>query len=94
MELVHDADLATREQARSALFEYIGVFCNHSSRGYVSPVECERLASPGAQATSPRCPRSRGKLTTATAGAASTTPLGPTARGPARPTPHAPDCWP
>ena len=54
MELVHDADFATRDQARAALFEYIEVFYNrqrrHSSLGYVSPVEYERLASPVALA--------------------------------------------
>ncbi|XSF12109.1 IS3 family transposase [Myxococcus faecalis] len=54
MELVHDADFATRDQARSALFEYIEVFYNrqrrHSSLGYVSPVEYERTASSIAQA--------------------------------------------
>ncbi len=45
-ELVHDADYATREEARASLFEYIEVFYNrvrrHSSLGYVSPVEYER----------------------------------------------------
>ena len=39
--LVHDADFATREEARAAIFEYIEVFYNnqrlHSSPGYVSP---------------------------------------------------------
>ncbi|MFP2962870.1 IS3 family transposase, partial [Myxococcus sp. 1LA] len=54
MELVHDADFATRDQARAALFEYIEVFYNrqrrHSTLGYVSPVEYERLASPVALA--------------------------------------------
>jgi hypothetical protein len=42
MGLVHEADFATHEQARAALFEYIEVFYNrkrrHSSLGYVSPV--------------------------------------------------------
>jgi transposase InsO family protein len=50
MELVHEADFATREQATAALFEYIEVFYNrkrrHSSLGYVSPVEYERSVLP------------------------------------------------
>jgi putative transposase len=45
-ELVHDADFATRAEARTALFEYIEVFYNnqrrHSSLGYVSPAEFEQ----------------------------------------------------
>jgi putative transposase len=45
-ELVHDEDYATREEARTSLFEYIEVFYNrvrrHSSLGYQSPVEYER----------------------------------------------------
>jgi putative transposase len=45
-ELVHDADFATRAEARAALVEYIEVFYNnqrrHSSLGYVSPAEYER----------------------------------------------------
>jgi putative transposase len=45
-ELVHDADFATRAEARAALFEYIEVFYNgqrrHSSLGYVSPAEYEQ----------------------------------------------------
>jgi len=49
-ELVHDADFATRLEARAALFEYIEVFYNnqrrHSSLGYVSPMEYEQLATP------------------------------------------------
>ena len=44
-ELVHDADYATRAEARASLFEYIEVFYNrvrrHSSLGYRSPVEYE-----------------------------------------------------
>ncbi len=44
-ELVHDADWATRAEARSAIFEYLEVFYNrrrrHSSIGYVSPEEFE-----------------------------------------------------
>jgi putative transposase len=47
-ELVHDADFATRAQARAAVFEYIEVFYNnqrrHSSLGYVSPAEYEQSA--------------------------------------------------
>ena len=42
-ELVHDADFATRAEARAALFEYIEVFYNvqrrHSSLDHVSPLE-------------------------------------------------------
>lgn len=49
-ELVHDADFATREEARAAIFEYIEVFYNgqrrHSSLGYVSPMEYEKSATP------------------------------------------------
>jgi putative transposase len=45
-ELVHEADFATREEARAAIVEYIEVFYNnqrrHSSLGYVSPAEYER----------------------------------------------------
>ncbi len=45
-ELVHDADFATRVEARAAIFEYIEVFYNgkrrHSSLGYVSPAEYEQ----------------------------------------------------
>jgi putative transposase len=44
-ELVHEADWATRAEARSAIFEYLEVFYNrrriHSSIGYVSPEEFE-----------------------------------------------------
>ena len=50
MELVHDADFATHEQVRTALFEYIEVFYNrqrrHSTLGYVSPVDFELAALP------------------------------------------------
>jgi putative transposase len=46
-ELVHDADFATRAEARAAIFEYIEVFYNvqrrHSSLGYVSPAEYEQI---------------------------------------------------
>jgi len=45
-ELAHDADFATRAEARTAIVEYIEVFDNskhrHSSLGYVSPAEYER----------------------------------------------------
>src|SRR6185437_5739830 len=45
-ELVHDADFATRSEARAAIFEYIEVFYNgqrrHSALGYVSPAEYEQ----------------------------------------------------
>ena len=45
-ELVHDADFATRAEARAAIFEYVEVFYNvqrrHSSLGYVSPAEYEQ----------------------------------------------------
>jgi putative transposase len=45
-ELVHNADFATRAEARAALVEYIEVFYNnqrrHSSLGYVSPAEYEQ----------------------------------------------------
>ncbi|AMV26407.1 Integrase core domain protein [Gemmata sp. SH-PL17] len=45
-ELVHDEDYATRDQARSSIFEYIEVFYNrvrrHSALGYVAPDEYER----------------------------------------------------
>jgi transposase InsO family protein len=47
-ELVHDADFATREEARADLFESIEVFSNrvrrHSALGYLSPEEYERAA--------------------------------------------------
>jgi transposase InsO family protein len=46
-ELVHDEDYTTRAEARSSIFEYIEVFYNrirrHSSLGYRSPVEYERV---------------------------------------------------
>jgi len=49
-ELVHDADFATRAEARAAIFEYIEVFYNvhrrHSSLGYVSPAEYEQSEQP------------------------------------------------
>jgi transposase InsO family protein len=49
-ELVHDADFATRAEARAAVVEYIEVFYNnqrrHSSLGYVSPAEYEQSRTP------------------------------------------------
>ena len=49
-ELVHDADFATRAEARTAIFEYIEMFYNnqrrHSSLGYVSPAEYEQSCTP------------------------------------------------
>jgi transposase InsO family protein len=46
-ELVHHEDYATREQAKASIFEYIEAFYNrarrHSSLGYVSPAEYERM---------------------------------------------------
>jgi transposase InsO family protein len=45
-ELVHDANFATRAEARAAIVEYIEVFYNtrrrHSTLGYVSPAEYEQ----------------------------------------------------
>jgi transposase InsO family protein len=45
-ELVHHCDFATREQARTAIFDYIEVFYNRSRRhqtlGYLSPLEFEK----------------------------------------------------
>jgi putative transposase len=47
-ELVHHEDYATREEARASIFEYVEVFYNrqrrHSTLGYVSPAEYERVA--------------------------------------------------
>ncbi len=47
-ELAHDAEFATRAEARAAVFEYIEVFYNrvrrHSALGYRSPEEFERAA--------------------------------------------------
>ncbi len=49
-ELVHDANFATRAEARAAICEYVEVFYNnqrlHSSLGYVSPAEYEQSATP------------------------------------------------
>lgn len=48
-ELVHHESFQTRQQAKRAIFEYIEVFYNrkrlHSSLGYYSPVNFERLHS-------------------------------------------------
>jgi len=45
-ELVHDADFATRAEARAEIVEYIEIFYNnqrrHSSLGYVAPAEYEQ----------------------------------------------------
>jgi transposase InsO family protein len=45
-ELTHGESFATREEARSSLFEYIEAFCNrirrHSALGYKSPADYER----------------------------------------------------
>jgi transposase InsO family protein len=50
MELVHEADFATREQARTALFAYIEFFYNRKQRnaslGYLSPVDFELATLP------------------------------------------------
>jgi transposase InsO family protein len=50
MELVYRTSFATRQQARSAIFEYIEVFYNrqrrHSTLGYLSPVDYERSTLP------------------------------------------------
>jgi len=47
-ELVYRGTFRTREEAYSAIFEYIEVFYNrerlHSSNGYTSPADFERLA--------------------------------------------------
>lgn len=47
-ELVYRTEFATREEAKKAIFEFIEVWYNrerlHSSLGYKSPVEFERLA--------------------------------------------------
>ena len=46
-ELVQDSDWKTRDEARSAVFDFIEVWYNrerkHSALGYVSPAEYERL---------------------------------------------------
>ena len=47
-ELVHHVQFKTREEARTAIFEYIEVFYNrqrlHQTLGYLSPAEFERRA--------------------------------------------------
>ena len=49
-ELVHDERYVTRDEARASIFEYVEVFYNrvrlHSSLGYVSPAEFERMHNP------------------------------------------------
>jgi putative transposase len=44
-ELVHHVDFATRDEARTAVFEFIEIFYNrrrrHSSLGYLSPIDYE-----------------------------------------------------
>jgi transposase InsO family protein len=46
-ELVHHADFKDREQARSAIFDYIEIFYNrqrsHQTLGYVSPLQFEQM---------------------------------------------------
>ena len=61
----HEADFATHERARAAVFESIEVFYNrkrrHSSLGYVSPVNFELASLPAKLTAQPYCPRNRGK---------------------------------
>lgn len=49
-ELVHAHRFLTRQEARSAIFDYIEIFYNrqrlHSSLGYLSPVQFETLSTP------------------------------------------------
>jgi putative transposase len=46
-ELVHEADFASRAEARSAIFDFIEVFYNrrrrHSSLGYICPMDFEKM---------------------------------------------------
>jgi putative transposase len=46
-ELVHHCDFASREEARSAIFDYIEIFYNrqrlHQALGYVSPTRFEKM---------------------------------------------------
>jgi len=67
MQLIHDAELATREQATTALCDYIEVFynqrCRHSSLGYLSPTQYERAVLPGTLTAEHDRPRNRGKPT-------------------------------
>ena len=48
-ELVYQTDFTTREEAKRAIFEYIEVFYNrermHSGIEYLTPEQCEKLAS-------------------------------------------------
>ena len=48
-ELVHHVQFKTREEARTAIFDYIEVFYNrqrlHQTLGYLSPAEFERRAT-------------------------------------------------
>jgi len=48
VECVNEEDYQTREQARASLFDYIEGFYNtrrrHSTLGYVSPAEYEKLS--------------------------------------------------
>jgi putative transposase len=45
-ELIHDANFATRAEARAEIVEYLEIFYNnqrrHSSLGYVAPAEYEQ----------------------------------------------------
>jgi putative transposase len=45
-ELVHNCDFHTREAARAAIFDYIGIFYHrqrrHQTLGYVSPMQFEQ----------------------------------------------------
>ncbi|WP_152555829.1 IS3 family transposase, partial [Ferriphaselus sp. R-1] len=47
-ELVHHCDFHTRDEARTAIFEYIEIFYNrqrrHQTLGYLSPVQFEQQA--------------------------------------------------
>ena len=49
-ELINDQEFTTRDEARSAIFDYIEVFYNrrrrHSYLGFLSPADYERLANP------------------------------------------------
>jgi hypothetical protein len=61
-DLVHHATFQSREEARSAIFDYIEVFYNrqrlHQTLGYVAPVEFERRpASPLNLPTKPGLPQ-------------------------------------
>jgi putative transposase len=46
-ELVHHEQYSTRKEAKASIFEYIETFYNrvrlHSSLGFLSPVEYERM---------------------------------------------------